>query len=81
MNLNINEGLSENVKSAFLLRSHIVIKDKPPLICFVLFRHANEVLRNETTMFEKYLKRVDPKDIGLQATHGKKPLVNLSYKN
>ena len=29
-------------------------------------RHANEVLKNETTMFEKYLKRVDPKDIGLQ---------------
>ena len=32
----------------------------------VLFRHANDVLKNETTMFEKYLKRVDPKDIGLQ---------------
>ncbi|KAL9986980.1 hypothetical protein ACROYT_G001210 [Oculina patagonica] len=34
--------------------------------------HANDVLKNETTMFEKYLKRVDPKDIGLQqaATQG-----------
>ena len=32
----------------------------------VLFRHANDVLKNETTMFEKFLKRVDPKDIGLQ---------------
>lgn len=28
--------------------------------------HANEVLKNETTMFEKFLKRVDPKDTGLQ---------------
>ncbi|KXJ27320.1 coiled-coil domain-containing protein 113 [Exaiptasia diaphana] len=28
--------------------------------------HANEVLRNETSMFEKFLKRVDPKDIGIQ---------------
>ncbi|EDO35964.1 predicted protein [Nematostella vectensis] len=28
--------------------------------------HANDVLRNETTMFEKYLKRVDPKDIGIK---------------
>ena len=27
--------------------------------------HANDVLRNETNMFEKYLKRVDPKDIGI----------------
>ena len=33
---------------------------------FVFPRHANDVLKNETTMFEKYLKRVDPKDIGLQ---------------
>ena len=32
----------------------------------VFHRHANEVLKNETTMFEKFLKRVDPKDIGLQ---------------
>lgn len=36
------------------------------LIIFAFHRHANEVLKNETTMFEKYLKRVDPKDIGLQ---------------
>ena len=33
---------------------------------FPSHRHANEVLKNETTMFEKYLKRVDPKDMGLQ---------------
>ena len=33
---------------------------------FAFSRHANDVLKNETTMFEKYLKRVDPKDIGLQ---------------
>lgn len=32
------------------------------------FRRANEVLRIETMMFEKYLKRVDPKDITLQTT-------------
>lgn len=51
--------------SACLLTS-IVICD---VMCFCYFsfcRHANDVLRNETTMFEKYLKRVDPKDIGLQ---------------
>ncbi|KAK3727608.1 hypothetical protein QZH41_004588 [Actinostola sp. cb2023] len=30
--------------------------------------HANEVLRNETSMFEKFLKRVDPKDIGIQSS-------------
>jgi hypothetical protein len=26
------------------------------------FRQANSVLKNETNMFEKYLKRVDTKD-------------------
>ena len=31
------------------------------------YRRANDVLRIETMMFEKYLKRVDPKDIMLQA--------------
>ena len=36
------------------------------LFFFAFTRHANDVLKNETTMFEKYLKRVDPKDIGLQ---------------
>ena len=36
------------------------------MIKFAFHRHANEVLKNETTMFEKFLKRVDPKDIGLQ---------------
>ncbi|XP_031565323.1 coiled-coil domain-containing protein 113-like [Actinia tenebrosa] len=30
--------------------------------------HANEVLRNETSMFEKFLKRVDPKDLGMQSS-------------
>lgn len=29
---------------------------------------ANEVLKNETTMFEKFLKRVDPKDLSLTTT-------------
>ena len=36
------------------------------MIKFVFHSQANEVLKNETTMFEKFLKRVDPKDIGLQ---------------
>lgn len=36
------------------------------MIQFVFHSQANEVLKNETTMFEKFLKRVDPKDIGLQ---------------
>lgn len=35
--------------------------------------HANEVLKNETTMFEKYLKRVDPKDTGLQQAASQGP--------
>ncbi|KAK2564595.1 Coiled-coil domain-containing protein 113 [Acropora cervicornis] len=45
--------------------------------------HANEVLKNETTMFEKFLKRVDPKDIGLQqaATQGpSQPVIEIGLR-
>ncbi|XP_068691858.1 cilia- and flagella-associated protein 263-like [Montipora foliosa] len=45
--------------------------------------HANDVLKNETTMFEKYLKRVDPKDIKLQqaATQGPtQPVIESSHR-
>lgn len=51
-----------------LITSKIVVLEKLSLsfLFFTFRRHANDVLRNETTMFEKYLKRVDPKDIGLQ---------------
>lgn len=54
------------------------------VMCFCYFafrRHANDVLRNETTMFEKYLKRVDPKDIGLQQTSKYFCRVSLTPKN
>ena len=37
------------------------------IILNFFYRRANDVLRIETMMFEKYLKRVDPKDIMLQA--------------
>ena len=54
------------------------------VMCFCYFafrRHANDVLRNETTMFEKYLKRVDPKDVGLQQASKYFCRVSLTPKN
>ena len=66
------ESLGHNIKPhcmsctafRYIMRS---ILFKPWYSSDFFHRRANDVLRIETMMFEKYLKRVDPKDIMLQA--------------
>lgn len=47
-----------------------------PFICFYsIYRRANEILKAETFMFDKYMKRIEPRDLGpaLPATQGFQP--------
>lgn len=46
------------------------------MFCYVFIRRANDVLNAETTMFEKYLKRVEPKDMDKTHTGLAQPLIS-----
>lgn len=49
----------------------------------VYFSRANQVLEAETHMFEKYLRRVDPKETGTTAHHATigQPVVSAREEN